>query len=684
MMKKVKINIKTILIFVFILGALLNAQAQVETSGQSMIVSNNLDTINPHIKIKWFIPEIYSPKGVNIYRRGPGEQNWVKILEKPLKKGDYSIPNEEFDKDTTLERFVSLIDGLSEKELQGLTLAMILIKSVQSQDYAQYIGVEYHDTDVKLGDEYQYKVSKITATGEKDIGVSQLIKVKKYERQNPPEDIEIKGGDEQVLIKWKPDKLRFYGVDVYRRKEDQQDFEKMNEVPLITSKRKGPDGVLEYPDIFYTDDSLLNGTTYFYKIVGLDYFNRNSNFSETFEVTPKDKTAPPSPKFLRNKVDLLNVFLTWENVFFPDIEGLHIYRSVHYDRGFLQVNTEMLNRDVNEYIDAVEKPGKYYYYVSAVDSSGNEGSSFLTMANVLDIYPPEKPKGLYTESDTGRITLHWLPNTEEDLMGYQIFRTVDRDNKKRYVLLNANPIKDTTYIDNLPISAKNKFHYRIAAVDSTINRSEYSDFAANTMPDVIAPAQPFIKDIVITEKNYLQIQWIPNVDLDLKGYNIYKENSTDSIAKKEKLNESVLSPDVMHFTDRWVEQGVKYNYFLEAIDSSGNCSEFSNPFPGKLPNLKPEINDDVIKYLNVKYKGKYVQIKWEINSENGLLGAIVYRKEEGGAFTPLTGLMKVNKFKDTDIVAGSIYYYEVRVYHETYGEIRSKMEKVILPAEETK
>ncbi|MDA3954946.1 MAG: hypothetical protein PF485_14965 [Bacteroidales bacterium] len=681
-MKKFKIIIEIIIVIVLIVSSLHNLHAQVESTGQSMIVSNSLDSINPHIKIKWFIPKIYSPKGVNIYRRGPGQQNWERILDKPFKKGDYSIPVEEFDKDTTLERFVSLIDGLSENEMQGLTLAMILIKSIQSQVYAQYIGVEYHDIDVKFGDQYQYKVSKITSSGEKDIGVSQIITVKKHKRHNPPEDIEIKAGDEQVLIKWKPNKFRFYGVNVYRRSDDQNDFLKMNDVPLITSKRKGPDGVLAYADIFYTDDSLSNGTTYYYKIVGLDYFNRNSKFSETFEVTPKDETAPPAPKFLRNKVDLLNVFLNWENVYVPDLKGLQIYRSIHYDRDFIQINEKMLNRDVNGYVDAVEKPGKYYYYVSAIDSSGNQGSSFLTMANVLDIYPPEKPKGLYTESDTGRIILNWLPNNEEDLMGYQIFRTVDRDNKKRYVLLNANPIADTTYIDTLPISAKNKFHYRIAAIDSSINRSEYSDFAASTMPDVIAPAQPFIKDIIITENNYLQIHWIPNVDLDLMGYSIFRENANDSLTKKGKLNESLLSPLVKHFTDRWVEQGTKYNYYLEAVDSSGNKSEFSNPFPGKLPNLKPEIGDKVIKYLNVKNKGNYIQIKWEINPEDDFLGTIVYRKEEGEAFTPLTGLMQGNKFKDNDITPGSIYYYEVRIYHESYGESRSKVEKMVVPTDD--
>ena len=472
MMKKSKLHIKVIIVFLFFNISGHSVRAQQE-AGQSVIISNSLDTVNPHIKIKWFIPEIYVSKGVNIYRRAPGQQTWNNILKKPFKKGDYVIPYEAFAEDSTLDDYVSFIDGLSLKEIQGLTKAMLLVKGIQNSHYAKYIGIEYHDSNVKFGEKYQYKVTKVTNSGEKEINISRLITVQKHIPESPPEDIQIKSGDEKVLLKWKPNKLKFYGANIFRRREDQSEFKKMNEVPIIISKRKGQDGVLAYPDIFFTDDSLSNGKTYFYKIVGLDYFGRNSKYSEIYKVTPKDQTAPPSPKFLKNKVDFLNVKLNWENVYATDIAGIHVYRSIHHDVGFVRVNKQLLDIGINEYVDVVEKPGKYYYYVAAIDSSGNEGDSFLTLANVLDIYPPEKPRGLYTESDTGRITLHWLPNTDEDLMGYQVFRTVDKDSKNRYVLLNATPFIDTTYIDSLPKSAKNKFLYRVAAIDSAFNRSEY-------------------------------------------------------------------------------------------------------------------------------------------------------------------------------------------------------------------
>ena len=248
------------------------------------------------------------------------------------------------------------------------------------------------------------------------------------------------------------------------------------------------------------------------------------------------------------------------------------------------------------------------------------------------------------------------------------------------MLLNASPFIETIYIDSLPLSAKNKFHYRVAALDSSYNRSEYSDFAAETMPDIVPPAQPFIKDITITEQNYMQIHWIPNADLDLKAYDIFRERITDSISRKEKLNQNPLSPTVKHFTDRWAEEGIKYNYYLQASDSSENLSEYSNPFPGIIPYKEENWSKDAVKYIDVKNKKSFNLIKWELDIQEEYLGLIVYRKKENEIYKPITALMRENKFKDKDILPETTYYYQVRIYHAKYGEGFSKEKKIFVPA----
>lgn len=40
-----------------------------------------------------------------------------------------------------------------------------------------------------------------------------------------------------------------------------------------------------------------------------------------------------------------------------------------------------------------------------------------------DLNPPAAPRGLYSVTGDGRVTLHWLSNTESDLVGYRVYES---------------------------------------------------------------------------------------------------------------------------------------------------------------------------------------------------------------------------------------------------------------------
>jgi len=658
-----------------------DTEAQVN-AGKNIVVSNSIEAKHPKIRIKWFIEESLLPDGVHVYRKQKGG-SWKKLTDQPFKKGQYDIPEQAFEQDHNLQEYVTIADNIERKDLKGMTQAMIMIKATQSTHYARYLGIEYHDKNVEPGKAYQYKIMKITGAGEERVGTTSPLKVQPHRPGPPPDNIQVKAKDQQVNIKWDPNKMRFLGVNIYRKTEKQDTFEKISEYPVITSKRQGPGGKMSYPDIFFKDDSLENGITYYYQIEALDYFGRSLQLSKSFKARPTDQTPPPSPEFLKAEVTKLTVFLTWENKYAPDIKGYRVYRSLNPDTNFTRVHKGLLNINTQSFEDKVPAPGNYYYHVAAVDSSGNEGESYNTMAKVMDIYPPDKPTGLYTVADTGVIKLHWQPNTEKDLLGYKVYRTVRKDDEDHYVLITGEAIPDTTYTDSLPKSAKNKFLYRVVAIDSAFNKSEYSDFSSNNMPDVIPPAKPFIKDIAVTDNDYLEVQWIPNEDQDLKGYNIYREREDDSLNKKKQLNADILAPIVEHFTDRWANPGVEYRYFLEAIDSAGNTSALSNAFPGKIPEKQPEAAKNVIKRFRARNRDDDNILRWGVDEPEDYIGCIVFRKEEGGRYRPLNSLSKDTKYKDTNYKAGTTYFYQVRAYHEKRGISRSKEEKVVVPKKET-
>jgi len=276
-------------------------------------------------------------------------------------------------------------------------------------------------------------------------------------------------------------------------------------------------------------------------------------------------------------------------------------------------------------------------------------------------------------SDTGRLELKWQANTEPDLLGYQIYRTIDSNKKDHYILVNGEPFNSTVFVQDLPKVVKNKFFYHVVAVDTSFNRSEPSDFAVGQMPDILPPEQPFIKNITYEEET-TSINWIQNVENDLNGYNVYRSDSTSEL-NYVRINANLISRDVIRFADRSSEPNKGYLYYLEALDSAGNASVPSLPAYGyrrfvevsNASTLKATIKYNKRKKLNV--------IRWEPLNEENILGYVVMRAEEGKSLKPQTGLLKADTFSDKDTLEGPVVY-EVRAYTSEGKVISSDKMKI--------
>jgi len=188
--------------------------------------------------------------------------------------------------------------------------------------------------------------------------------------------------------------------------------------------------------------------------------------------------------------------------------------------------------------------------------------------------PPSVPKEVMAVTDTGKVIINWSVNPEKDIMGYRIYRTVNKDDKTKYVLINALPIKETTFTDILPKKAKNNFLYCVVAVDSAFNLSDYSIPVKVRLPDVTPPMQPYIKNITQVN-NTLYIEWEPNVEFDLLGYSLFKKEEAIKDGEWEKVNVNRIPPSARSYKDRSVASDVRYIYKMMAQDSSLNESIYS-------------------------------------------------------------------------------------------------------------
>jgi uncharacterized protein len=423
---------------------------------------------------------------------------------------------------------------------------------------------------------------------------------------------------------------------------------------------------MSYPRIKFLDDSVKDNQTYFYRVAGIDFFGNETRSTGYLPVRIKDLTPPSAPVKLQKRIQKLNVWLTWQNTEEKELAGFNVYRSQNDSSGFVKINPQLVPPGSALFLDNVPHTGGYYYYVTATDSAGNEGRSGKIFADVADLFPPEPPTGLIAKADTGKIRLCWKANRETDLAGYMIYRTINTDDLKKYTLLNAEAITDTFFVDVLPKNIKNRMVYRVAAIDTSLNKGKYSEPVSVTMPDVLPPAQPFIKNV--TEKDHnLVVEWIPNVEPDLYGYEIFR--ATGKVTRTfEKINEGILSANVDRFTDRNAEPDSVYYYVLVALDSSANRSVQSHWFSGTVARQAQDGNLSSIIVFKAKMQKNSVKLLWKTNNAGSFVGYAIYRDEDGFV-SKLAGLFPGTSYTDK---APPIHArYQLRLYHANGTVVKS-------------
>jgi hypothetical protein len=626
------------------------------------------------IRIRCFHENMFHSQGINIYRSYDA-QTWQKITPNPLKTGGYKPSTEELMKDSMLSSYINVINASKPSELTGFVRLMLIIAAIQDKTFAKFLGSEFIDYEIKPGVTYYYKAAKVVGNSELTLCQSDPIIAGKYKPEEAPKEIVVKKSDASVNIKWKDENMRLWAYNIYRNSADGDQMQKLNATPIIISKVPDKKGEMVYPDFFYTDTKLKNNQYYRYRISGLDYMGNETSLSEAFIVMPQDTTPPLPVSYVRCKVETSNVSIHWEN---PVKEnGIHnIYRRKAGEQVCTKINATPIAAEDTFYNENIKYKGKYFYYIESCDENLNCSKSNQAMAEIRDFTAPAKPRMLRIKADTGRLILTWNPNIETDVIGYRIYRCINEKNENFQVLLNSAPLNAITFTDSLPGKAKNRFIYRIAAVDSSFNVSELSEPAMARMPDVFPPERPFIKNVYADSGNIV-VEWIPNIDPDLKGYNLYRVN-VDSNVGVRMVNVELISANTKRFTDKLADVNKKYLYTLQAIDSSGNKSAMSPSFTAKLPKATSGASSKINITFNAKYQKilKSVNVTLSKNIPNDVDGMVVYRRTDTTPFAPASSFLISQDYTDKAVTKGTVYYYQIRFYLKN-GEIIKSDEKTV-------
>jgi fibronectin type 3 domain-containing protein len=120
----------------------------------------------------------------------------------------------------------------------------------------------------------------------------------------------------------------------------------------------------------YVHADLDNGVEYFYRVSALDKTGNESDPTDIISAVPRDQVPPPAVENFGGTAADRSVQLTWDDALVSDLAEYIVYRSLVSGSGY----TEIGRSSINSYLDtSVTNGTTYFYIVTVLDTSGNEG-----------------------------------------------------------------------------------------------------------------------------------------------------------------------------------------------------------------------------------------------------------------------------------------------------------------------
>lgn len=219
---------------------------------------------------------------------------------------------------------------------------------------------------------------------------------------------------------------------------------------------------------------------------------QKAGFSNFLVIEPTAKVADV-PKDLTFDVTQNSIGIKWnsptQNIDGStpaNILGFNIYRIDNEKNVQKVLNNSPLT--TNEFADkSFEFERNYTYFVRTV-SLGSNGEPLESADSVVikvlpkDNFPPGAPGAVTVAASPNTISIFFASNVENDITGYKVYRSTDRNLPKAdWSLLTPQLLTTNTFQDSTVESGKTYFYY-LTAVDKFGNVSEISDVVSETVP----------------------------------------------------------------------------------------------------------------------------------------------------------------------------------------------------------
>ncbi|NIM91930.1 MAG: hypothetical protein GTO17_13405 [Candidatus Aminicenantes bacterium] len=269
-------------------------------------------------------------------------------------------------------------------------------------------------------------------------------------------------------------------------KISQEEFKERSKLEKVIKREEFPDYKRQfdkdsfgYEYRYELPEKNLTLKRYIFALKVKDRRDKSSDFSKRLSVKPRIVSLPPQEVKLALHEDRIEI--CWrepkENIDHSSpasVRGYNVYRKKEGEF-FSRLNSSLIKE--NKYNDNDFLFGEVYQYL--VRTSSTESSPFWESADSApakilaeDTFAPASPSGLILMAGEDFISLNWDINKEKDLLGYNVWRR--EESQEKYLLLTPQPIRENIYND-YTVEKNRRYHYAITARDVNGNESEKTE-----------------------------------------------------------------------------------------------------------------------------------------------------------------------------------------------------------------
>lgn len=544
------------------------------------------------------------------------------------------------------ESLADLIEKQNGRDMGSLFLYLMI---VQEPKVAKALGVSYTDATVVQGQSYFYKAEPRSEIADFELVYVPYKVIAEESANSYLKKITVIPDDKKLSFTWDRDEM-LTGFFVERKAYNETAFKSMgDEIKMTSESVTGKEN-----EEFFEDKNLENYKTYTYRFYSQTFWGERVFLGEV-AAHPVDKTPPAQPFLSQPKHTKPNeVTVSWKvKKEDADLAGFVVMRSPKIEDGFKALHKGILPKNTRTYTDKTFRTDTLnYYMIKAIDTAKNASYSEGALVVLTDSIPPAKPEFIASKVDKkGVVKLVVKKNKEADLMGYRLFRSNSPKGEfstiyngfKRKGALDTIP---TVFTDTVTLKTLTpNVYYKVKALDTHYNESDFSEVLKIKRPDTIPPVAPTITKVLVTPKD-VTLHFTLSQSTDVVAQMIYrKEKAEANWALLDTLSENQIS-----YVDKNVVQNKSYYYSLRAKDDSGLFSKYATKVLARPydTGMRPTVTN-----LKAQRKGKEIVLSWEYREMNENTFFIVYKANASE---------KLVQYKRTDKLSLTEPYFSTAKY----------------------